>query len=73
MVKEIIMYTVVCDGCGRDSADVEEYAGWNDKGYAVDVASNLYWEKIEDNHYCTNCFTHDEQGEIVLTKKIVIN
>ena len=49
------MYTVVCDNCGADSNEGSEFAGWNDKSWALDVVIDSDWEFVEDRHYCPNC------------------
>lgn len=66
MLKEIIMYTLICDGCGADSADDEGYAGWHFSFYAEEIADQMGWEVVEDKHYCTDCFEYDDEGEIKL-------
>jgi hypothetical protein len=38
MVKEVTMYTVICDNCGKDSNGGSEISGWDNKDYAIDVA-----------------------------------
>lgn len=30
MIKELKMYTVVCDNCGKDSNDGTDYSCWSD-------------------------------------------
>ena len=69
MIKEVTMYTVVCDGCGKDSNKDSGYAGWNDKGYAIDIAICENWEKKEDKHYCTDCYEYNDDDEVVLKHK----
>jgi len=70
MVKEITMYTVICDNCGKDSNEGCEYAGWSDKGYAVDVAiDGAGFIKNDDNHYCPKCYEYDDNDEIVIKEK----
>ena len=50
MIKEVIMYTVICDGCGKDSNYDSEYSAWSDKGYAVDCAVNAdFIERSEES------------------------
>jgi len=64
MIKEVIMYTVICDKCGKDSNEESEYAGWNEKGYALEVAEEADFATIDDNHYCPDCYEWDDEGEI---------
>ena len=58
MVKEITMYTVVCNKCGKDVCENSEYAGWSDKKYVNDIARDDLWfvDEVCDNHYCSECY-----------------
>ena len=38
MLKEVKMYTVVCDNCAKDVNKDAEYSAWNDKRHAEEVA-----------------------------------
>lgn len=66
MVKELTMYTVVCDNCGKDVNEGEEYSCWNDKSFAQDIAMEADWLKEEDKHYCPKCFTYDDNDNLVI-------
>jgi hypothetical protein len=69
MVKEVIMYTIVCDGCGKDVNEYSEYSGWNDKGYNEEIRQEANWEKVDDEHYCTDCFEYDDDDNLVIKNK----
>ena len=67
MIKEIKMYTVVCDNCGRDVNEDADYSCWEDKGYAEDSAMESDWKKEDNKHYCTNCFVgYDKEDELII-------
>jgi hypothetical protein len=66
MLKELKMFTIVCDGCGCDVNKDSGYAGWNDEEYVEDIRMEAGWEKIENNHYCTDCFEYDDNDELVI-------
>ena len=66
MIKEVTMFTVVCDNCGSDANEGEEYSCWNDKGYAIDTAMELDWIEEDDKHYCPKCFTYDDDDNLVI-------
>jgi hypothetical protein len=68
MIKEVTMFTVVCDNCGKDCNDGQEYSCLNDKTYALDVAMESNWEKVDDSHYCPLCYSYDDDDEIVIDK-----
>lgn len=66
MVQEKIMFTVICDNCGTDIAEGQEYSCWNDKDYAELEATESEWLKQGDKHYCTECFFYDDEDELRL-------
>ena len=66
MIKEVTMYTVVCDNCGKDVNQNAEYSCWNDKGFAQDIAIASHWINEDDKHYCPDCFTYDDDDNLVI-------
>lgn len=38
MIKEITMYTLICDRCGKELCE-SDFAGWNNESYVLDMAS----------------------------------
>ncbi len=70
MIKEVIMYTVVCDNCGKDHNKNEEIAAWNDKNYAQECAMNSNWLKEEDKHYCTDCYSYGDNDELIIKTEL---
>lgn len=68
-VKKVEMYTLVCDGCGKDVCDNEEYSSWNDKGFLKEIASEAHWQEIDDKDYCTDCYEFDSEDNLI----VVIN
>jgi hypothetical protein len=69
MLKEVIMYTIVCDGCGCDVNEDSGYGGWNDDGYVEEIRQEAGWEKVEDKHYCTNCYEYNDNDELIIKNK----
>ena len=67
MIKEITMYTVICDNCGRNSGDDSDYSCWGTPGDAFDIASeeSNYIEN-EGKHYCPDCHTYDDNDNLVI-------
>jgi hypothetical protein len=55
------MYTIICDGCGKDVCEGTEYSGWNDKAYLEDVALEDLWIIRDDENYCPDCWEWDEE------------
>ena len=66
MLKEVKMYTVVCDNCGKDVNKDAEYSAWNDKRYAEEVAMESDWIKENDKNYCPDCFTYDDDDNLLI-------
>ncbi len=66
MIQEVIMFTVVCDNCGKDCNENQEYSCWNDKMHARDIAMESDWEISGDTHYCPLCWSHDDNDNIVI-------
>jgi hypothetical protein len=69
MIKEIPMYTVICDRCGADHNADADWSAWNDKDYAVDCAKEDLWEEIDGKHYCPDCYFWDDEDDETPTIK----
>jgi hypothetical protein len=69
MIKEVTMYTVICDNCGVDSNENAEYACWDDKSYAEKSAMEDTWIKENHKHYCKDCWEYNDDDEIVIKNK----
>ena len=70
MIKQVIMYSVVCDRCGKPFVD--EFNGivaWLDEGTAKEQAMENEWFEIVDKHYCQGCYDFDEKLDEYVTKK----
>ena len=66
MLKEVKMFTIVCDGCGEDVNADTDYSCWNDENYVEDIREEAGWEKVDGKHYCTDCFEYDENDELII-------
>lgn len=66
MIKEVQMFTVICDNCGIDVNEGAEYSCWSDKTYAEDSAMESDWIKEGDKHYCFDCFSYDDDDNLIL-------
>jgi uncharacterized protein YbdZ (MbtH family) len=69
MIKEVTMYTIVCDSCGCDVNADADYSCWNEETYVEDIRQEAGWEKVDKKHYCTDCFEYDENDELIIKKK----
>lgn len=66
MIKEVTMYTVICDNCGSDSCSGSEYSCWSDKSYAHEIAMESDWQTHEGKDYCPYCISLDDEDNIVV-------
>jgi hypothetical protein len=69
MIKEVKMFTMICDNCGKDLCENEEFAAWNDISPLSDIADGSDWNTEKENHYCPDCYFYDENDELVIIKK----
>ncbi len=60
------MFTVICDNCGVDVNKGQEYTCWNDEAYAEDIAIESGQTEEDEKHFCPNCFTYNDDGNIVI-------
>lgn len=66
MIKEIKVYTIICDKCGANSSDDGEYCGWNEESYVLDCAIEDDWVEYNNEHYCPNCYTRDDDDNLII-------
>lgn len=69
MLKEVKMFTMVCDCCGKDVNEGTEYSAWSEVCALNDLADESGWEEIQDKHYCTDCYEYDDDDEIIIKSK----
>jgi hypothetical protein len=67
MIKEKIMYTMVCDNCGIDMCEDQEYSCWSDQDFVKDMAQDSDWiTDHEDKDYCNDCWSWDDEDNLIL-------
>lgn len=66
MIAKVEMYTIVCDNCGVDIASMQDYSCWHDSDYAEQNADESDWIKEGDKHYCPDCFSYDDDDNIII-------
>lgn len=69
MIKEEKMFTIICDGCGRDVCEGTEFSAWNDAGYVQDEAKEENWINEDDKHYCPDCYEYDDDDNLFVKLK----
>jgi predicted lipoprotein with Yx(FWY)xxD motif len=65
MIKEVTMYTIVCDRCGVDACEGQDYSAWSDIDGARESTTDG-WLLIEDKDYCENCQQwNDDESQLI--------
>ncbi len=64
MIKEMTMYTVVCDACGVSADNDTDYCAWATEDEAWEQANHNGYEYINDTdtQYCPECRMKMEGG-----------
>ncbi len=68
MIKEVKMYTVICDNCGGDSNYDNEYSCYSEQGYAEECAFESGWIEHDGEHYCELCYEYDDEDNLVINE-----
>lgn len=59
-IKQVTMYTLECENCGRISTDGSEYGGFTDVHGAEQDAQEIGWHIEDGKHYCYDCHGFDQ-------------
>lgn len=60
MIKQVKMYSMVCDRCGKTLFYDDCITAWTDECSAREVAQDSEWKQIDGKDYCPNCYDYDE-------------
>jgi len=67
MIREIPMYVVVCDRCGKNSGEDFIFLAWHTQADAIHYAKEEdFWIELDGKHYCEECYDFDDVDEIFL-------
>jgi len=66
MIKEVKMFTVICDNCGKDVCEGTEYSAWDEADFVTQIAGESDWHIEGDTHYCPDCFSFDDEDNLVI-------
>lgn len=69
MIKEVKMYSVVCDRCGKTFGEDDGVDAWVDECTAKEQAMESEWAEIGDKHYCPDCYEFDDVLDEYVPKK----
>lgn len=67
MIHEVTMFSISCDNCNEDY--IESHNGWsamNDQSSIQELADNDGWHTDDEKHYCPNCFTINDEDNLIL-------
>lgn len=59
MIKEVTMYTIHCDRCGRDACKGAEYRAWDSPESVLEMACDG-WLHEDGKDYCYECLEWNE-------------
>ncbi len=69
MIQEKTMYTVICDGFGKDVNEGSEYSCWSEPSLSEDIAVESNWKIHDKKHYCLNCWFYDDDDNLQFKQK----
>ena len=66
MLKEVTMYTLICDKCGKDAFSETEFSCWNEPAFCETIAEQDGWHCMGNVHYCQDCYSFDDNGNLII-------
>ena len=66
-IKEVKMYTVQCDRCGKVYEN-DEYSAWDNSDWATQYACEDDWISITKGDFCPNCYNYNEEIDSFIIK-----
>lgn len=70
-IEERKVYVLKCDGCGRIDGSDDEYQFWIDRESAEVAAEYGAYLIQGDKHYCSDCWEHDDDDNLIIKNKQV--
>jgi hypothetical protein len=68
MIIKETFYGVECDACGK-LFEGYEYSFWSDENYALENATDSEWIKDDKKHYCPDCYSYDDNDNLIIKTK----
>lgn len=65
MIRQVTMFEVVCDGCGEKWSNWDGICAYADQDHTEQSARDSEWEEKGGEHYCPNCYSIDDNDNIV--------
>ena len=64
MIREVTMYQVVCDACGKTAHEGGDYSAWTDEASAYEDGILNDWLMTDDGDWCWGCAVVDDEGNV---------
>jgi hypothetical protein len=68
MIYPITMYAGKCDGCGKQWDNGDGVIAYQEESTVKESMQDSFWHIEGDKHYCGNCWSYDDDDNIVLGK-----
>ena len=63
-VREVAMFTVDCDRCGRNADEGTDYSCWPDHESAIEMAKDgVEYQDFEGKLFCPECIEYDDETD----------
>ncbi len=59
MIKQLTLYTVICDECGKDAFNNDDQSGASNEQLAIEISKDYEFVEIDGKHYCLDCYWYD--------------
>lgn len=69
MIKQVTMYSMVCDRCGKTLFYDDYVSAWPDECSVNGVAQDCEWKNIDGKDYCPDCYEYDEEIDDYVPQK----
>jgi len=60
-----VFHGIRCNRCGDLYENSEDASFFHDKGDVMESAYDDGWEEVKGSHYCPDCYTKDEDDNVV--------
>jgi rubredoxin len=65
MLVTDVFYGVKCDRCGDLYEDSDGHTFFSSADSPIEGASDDEWKEVKSKHYCPNCYTKDDDDNVV--------
>jgi len=66
MIEKIDCVTLSCDNCKKVYENYNGFTVFLDTNTAMEEAQDDDWYRDEDKHYCPDCYTLDDDDNLIL-------